>query len=90
MLSNHLTKDTIDDGEKYQSTVGKLLGSKKKLGQSPQNWARTVEIKISAKMSKIVILAKWLIFRNFDLRHKNGSHSLIFGPIYLISFAYDK
>ena len=33
-------------------------------------------------MSKIVILAKWLIFRNFNLRHENGSHSHIFGPIH--------
>ena len=74
----------------YTSKYRQLLGSKKKWGQSPENWDRTVEIKMSAKMSKIVILAKWLIFRNFDLRHQNGSHSHIFRPIYLISFAYDK
>ena len=28
------------------------------------------------------------IFKNFDLVHENGSNSVIFGPIHLISFAY--
>ena len=32
-----------------------LLGSRKKWGRSAQNWARTDEIKISPKMSKITI-----------------------------------
>ena len=66
-----------------------LLGSRKKWGQSPQNWARTVEIKISAKMSKIAISRNLRIFANFDLVHGNGSSSVIFGPIHHISFAYE-
>ena len=32
-----------------------VLSSRKKWGQSPQNWARNVEIKISAKTPKIAI-----------------------------------
>ena len=45
-------------------------------------------IKISAKMSKIAISRNSRIFTNFDLVHENGSSSVIFGPIHLISFAY--
>ena len=48
-------------------------------GQSPQNWARTVEIKIFAKTSKIAILRERLVFKNFDLLHENGPNSVILG-----------
>ena len=65
-----------------------LLGSRKKWGQSPQNWACAVEIKISAKMSKIAILRERLVFKNFDLVYENSSNLVIFGRIHLISFAY--
>ena len=61
---------------------------KENWGQSPQNWARTAEMKISAKKSKIAILRERLVFKNFDLLHENGSNSVIFGRIHLISFAY--
>ena len=37
--------------------------SRKKWGQSPKNWARAAEIKISAKMSKITI-SRNLLFEN--------------------------
>ena len=48
-------------------------------GQSPQNWARTTEMKISFKMLKIAILRETPVFKNFDLPHENGSNSVIFG-----------
>ena len=35
--------------------IGNYRLADKKLGQSPQNWALTAEIKIFAKMSKIAI-----------------------------------
>ena len=44
--------------------------SRKKSGPIPQIWANSVEIKISTKMSKIPILRKWLVFKNFDLLHE--------------------
>ena len=43
---------------------------------------------MSAKMSKIAILRKWLVFKNFDLLHINSSSLVIFGPVHLISFAF--
>ena len=36
----------------YTSKYRQLLGSKKKWGQSPQNWARTVETKFQPKCRK--------------------------------------
>ena len=58
------------------------------MGQSLQNWARTAQMKISAKMLKIAILHKRLVFKNFDLLHENSSNSIIVGRIHIISFAY--
>ena len=57
------------------------MSLEKKISFLAQNWARTVEI-------NMLILSKLLIFRNFDLRHENGSNSVIFGPIHIISFVY--
>ena len=58
------------------------------MGQFPKNWARTEEMKISAKTTKIAIPLERLVFKNFDLIHENGSNSVIFGRIHLIYFAY--
>ena len=71
---------------KYVTTLKyrQLLGAEKNWGQSPQNCARIAEIKIFAKASKIAISK----IANFDLVHKNGFNSVIFGPIHLIYFAY--
>ena len=55
------------------------MSHRKKISFLAQNWARTVEI-------NMLILSNLLIFRNFDLRHENGSNSVIFGPIHIISF----
>ena len=60
----------------------------KKFGTIPENWPQSAEIKIFAKMSKIAILRERLVFKNLDLLHENGSNSVIFGRIHLISFSY--
>ena len=73
----------------YRPKIYAIIDEREKnWGQSPQNWARTADMKISAKKLKIAILLERLVFKNFDLLHENGSNSVIFGPIHLISFAY--
>ena len=59
------------------------------MGSIPQKLARTTEIKISAKTSKIAILRERLVFKNFDLLQRNGSNSVIFGRIHLIFLHMD-
>ena len=55
---------------------------------SEKNWARTVEIKISAKTAKIAILYERLVFKIFYFPHETSYNLVIFGPINLIAFAY--
>ena len=64
-----------------------ILTSRKKIGSIPQklgpyrsnqNFCQNVENRVLREMQ---------IFKNFDLVHENGSNSVFFGPIHLISFA---
>ena len=64
-----------------------LLDSRKKMGSIAPKLGPYRRIKISAKMSKIAISRNSRIFTKFDLVHENGSSSVIFGTIHLISFA---
>merc|ERR1711873_379419 len=86
---NHLPPSNQPKNQSFRLNHGRTLkyrqlldSRKKKWGQSPQNWARTVESKFQPKCRKS------RFFTNFDLVHENGSSSVIFGPIHLISFAF--